>query len=131
CWPSVLDLCDSAPETLVHGDLRQGNLRLRRTGDGLELRPIDWGRTGWGIAAVDLAECPLASLYGYLVRPRWPELTPDRIHGLKEAGTLFSTLAAVGLELERLGPRSVERPMRNLRSCYDRLDGVLTRMAMS
>src|SRR5262245_4918953 len=72
CWPMMMDLCEGAPSTLVHGSLKERNVRVRHAADGTILMPFDWDRAGWGPPAVDLSRCPLTSLYGFLVRRRWP-----------------------------------------------------------
>jgi ATP-binding cassette subfamily B protein len=53
-WGTVEAICDSLPETLVHGDVAARNLRLRRDEAGPAVFAFDWEHSGFGIPATDL-----------------------------------------------------------------------------
>jgi thiamine kinase-like enzyme len=54
-WPHVEKYCQGASPTLVHGEFRASNLRVR---EGM-IVPLDWASAGWGGAFLDLAEIDL------------------------------------------------------------------------
>ncbi len=53
-WDSICAPCQSAPRTLVHGDLSGKNLRLCGTDAGTQIVALDWETAGWGPPAADL-----------------------------------------------------------------------------
>lgn len=53
-WPRIERACLGFPATLVHGDLRSKNVRVRGQGADETLCALDWEMAGWGIPAADL-----------------------------------------------------------------------------
>lgn len=54
-WPQVEQACAGLPLTLVHGDFRAKNVRLRTAAGTTSVFALDWEMAGWGIPAGDLA----------------------------------------------------------------------------
>ena len=114
-WDHVEKWCAGVPETLLHGDFKPDNLRIRTGPAGAALVPFDWEMVGWGVPARDLFHVDLG-LYHSLVRNSWPGLDIAAVKKLWIVGTLFRRLTAIGWTIERLVPRPFEFEMSCLRS---------------
>ena len=55
-WDELEEICDVMPQTLVHGDFVNKNLRIRDAATGPALLVFDWEFAGWGVPAADLAQ---------------------------------------------------------------------------
>ena len=53
-WGSVEAICRDLPRTLVHGDLAERNVRLRRDDTGPAVVAYDWECSGFGVPASDV-----------------------------------------------------------------------------
>ena len=53
-WPTVAHELSAMPHSLVHGDLKPGNVGVRMTGGKAVVVPFDWEYAGRGPIAVDL-----------------------------------------------------------------------------
>ena len=53
-WSGVEAICSDLPRTLVHGDLVDRHLRLRRDDAGPAIVAFDWEWSGWGVPAADI-----------------------------------------------------------------------------
>jgi len=94
-WPELAGFCRSFPQTVVHGDFAERNIRVRHTPGGLVLLPFDWETAGWGVPAVDLAKCPDLSLYRTVAAQQCPELETENLHRLSQIGIVFRSLAGL------------------------------------
>ena len=132
-WEAIDKACQGIPCTLVHGDFRPKNLRLRSGGDGPALYPIDWEEAGWGIPAADLAPArdssPLveAKVYVSTVRDRWPGLDIRGVRRLCVLGQTFRALAAIDWASSGLDVNSRPRLGRSLAD----LEGFKARLALA
>jgi hypothetical protein len=54
-WEAIEQACARLPRTIVHGDFRPKNVRVRQDSGGAALYALDWELAGWGIPAADLA----------------------------------------------------------------------------
>ncbi len=131
-WPALEELCARAPRTLVHGDFKEENVRVRPTGaGGLALLAFDWHDGGFGAPALDLAKmlgysiAPDLDAYASVARARWPELDDKAIRRLGYVGEACRCLASVRWEVERLRYDWVERPLACLRIYAGWMDEVL------
>lgn len=123
-WARIERACAGVPATLVHGDLRPRNLRLRNraNGDGPELFPIHWKTAGWGVPAADLASIDRPT-YWSTVRGRWPGVGFADVRRLASVGRVFRRLAAI----RRLAEPAADSPgplgpvVVNLQSSHGRL----------
>ena len=97
-WSCLEEFCRKMPPTLVHGDLKAKNLRVRRAGAGVELLPFDWEIAGWGTAATDLLRCPDLGLYWSCSAGRWPDLSVANLEQLAMVGKIFRALIAINWE---------------------------------
>jgi len=100
CWSKVERFCDQMPETLVHCDFKQSNIRVRNGQTGTAILPFDWEMAGWGIPAADLEEFEQADLaiYWTVVRPCWPYLSFQHIQQMANFGRIFRGLANMSWE---------------------------------
>ena len=89
-WPLVETICEGVPFTVVHGDLVEENLRLRRAGDRVEIVPLDWEKAAWGLPAIDLIRLDPA-LYWRLTRS-WLCLSQEHVSRLVVVGRIFRVL---------------------------------------
>ncbi len=127
-WTALERLCEGAPETLLHVDLKENNIRILETDDGPVFLPIDWEMAGWGVPAIDLVKCPDIALYAELVRPQWPALTLEKVACLRDAGLVFRPISAICWELSHIDPTSLEWPLRRMRTYRTRLQDALDRL---
>ena len=119
-WASVEAICREAPSTLVHGDLRSKNYRLRVDAGRVVVLAFDWETAGWGVPAADLAafaQYPngsAAEAYVSAVRARWPQMDIATVRWLARAGYLFRLLASVYWAARGLDHDWIERSWRLL-----------------
>jgi aminoglycoside phosphotransferase (APT) family kinase protein len=108
-WVRIERACAGVPATLVHGDLRPRNLRLRNHANGgdSELIPINWKTAGWGVPAADLPAIDLPT-YWSTVRARWPDVGFADVRRLAGVGRVFRRLAAI----RRLAEPAADSPGR-------------------
>lgn len=99
-WSKVEKFCDRMPQTLVHGDFRQSNVRVRNGRTGMALLPFDWEKAGQGVPAADLAQLEPTDLATYfsVVRGSWPHLGVRDIRQMASIGGIFRGLAAISWE---------------------------------
>jgi thiamine kinase-like enzyme len=110
-WADIEQFLRRIPSTVVHNDLCVFNLRLRRLDGKLVAMAFDWEDSGWGDAAVDLAQIadhdaysvmPDLAVYGSEIRALWPHLNRRDLHTLAELGSVFRIVAELHWESWRL-----------------------------
>jgi len=103
-WSKVERFCDRMPQTLVHSDFNQSNIRVRHGQTGIALLPFDWEMAGRGIPAADLACLEHADLaiYWSVVRRSWPYLDVQDIQRMANFGRIFGALADINWQSWRL-----------------------------
>jgi hypothetical protein len=122
-WDRVEDACAGMPETLVHGDFKRKNLRVR-TGPGTpELLPFDWELVGWGVPGVDFGTSaqPDLATYWSVVDGFWPGLDFQGLQRLVHVGRIFRCLAAIDWAAQRLPTAYPEKALFDLRLWEPRL----------
>jgi thiamine kinase-like enzyme len=124
-WNQIERFCEPMPWTLVHGDLKGKNMRVRNTGHGLALLCFDWETAGWGPPAPDLAECPDLWNYESVARRQWRELPHDAMERMVSVGQCFRTLAKIHWESSHLEFEWLERPRLTLSACHESLAATL------
>ncbi len=122
-WEKVEQHCERAPRTLVHGDLKSKNLRIRNFADGPVLFALDWEVAGWATPAVDLYFIDELELYLETVRQTWPHLSLDDLQVLRNCGRFFRLVASVYWAASGLEQDWLDRTMRHLTLYCSRLDG--------
>ena len=133
-WEEVERICADVPPTLVHGDLRPKNVRVRATERGTALLPIDWETAGWGVPAADLAPSRGLALqsqvdlevYAARAQEYWPGVGTATLCRLVTVGGLFRRLAAVDWASDGLVHPWPQKSVAQLRVYQDEL-GQLTR----
>jgi Ser/Thr protein kinase RdoA (MazF antagonist) len=102
-WNRVEEVCHSFPRTLVHGDLTRDHVRVRSSARGSDFVVFDWGKAGYGIPAIDIAEKSTRgvtrdrvetdlSAYWSVVREAWSGLD---LTAIKELAVLGAVLRLV------------------------------------
>lgn len=128
-WCGIERFCADVPRTLVHGDFRSKNVRLRVIGTSTTLFPIDWETAGWGVPAPDLAasrgvtpveQIDLAT-YASIARDYWPRLDAAGLEELVVVGAVFRRLAAISWESLSLSSESPQRAVASMRVYRDEL----------
>jgi hypothetical protein len=116
-WGRVEDACAGLPETLVHGDFRKKNLRIRTGRGAPELLSFDWEMAGRGVPAADLASPARPDLITYwsVVGGRWPGLDFQGVQRLAHVGKVFLCLAAIDWATQRLLAGCLEKTLAELR----------------
>jgi ATP-binding cassette, subfamily B, bacterial len=120
-WSGVETICDSLPRTLVHGDLVDRHLRLKRADGKPALVAFDWEWSGSGVPATDVhlltSGAPRKALMTY--RSTMSEYTgaldEDQIRLLSLVGTGFRLLASVDWACTHLPYPRPEKGMATLR----------------
>ncbi len=141
-WRKVETICAEVPATVVHGDFKRTNLRIRNGAEGRALRAFDWANCGWAVPAIDLAgtvcsENPFTAnpdLDAYCSEsgPLQPGFKHSSVARIAVAGRIFRCLDAIAWELVWLaGARRSrargaaeawqERPLINLRAYFEEL----------
>jgi aminoglycoside phosphotransferase (APT) family kinase protein len=112
------------PRTLVHGDFRPKNVRVRVGARGALLYPLDWEMAGWGTPAVDLAPSRFGAAddavdldaYASVAGKAWPALDLAAVRAMEQMGRLFRVVDAVGWASATLA-RCPEKALIWLRAC--------------
>ena len=118
-WRRVEKCCEGIPSTLVHGDFRPKNARVRIDPAGVTLFALDWEMAGWGVPAADLWQVDIGA-YWSVVRECWPmpgtRLRVSRaMERLANVGNLFRWLAAISWDSTRLEYGGVGKTIAGMR----------------
>ena len=128
-WGGIERLCAGVPRTLVHGDFRSKNVRLRVIGADTTLFAFDWEMAGWGVPAPDLAvsrgvtrveQVDLAT-YASIAHDYWPRVDAAALEELVVVGAVFRRLAAIGWESLSLSRESPQWVVANMRVYWEEL----------
>jgi aminoglycoside phosphotransferase (APT) family kinase protein len=123
-WKEVEAPCAGVPSTLVHGDFRPKNVRLRRRDTTLSILPLDWETAGRGVPARDISDVPV-DVYWSVVHDSWPDLSMQAVRSLANIGKLFQWLAALDWESTSFIANPIEKAMRNMRVCRAWLESAM------
>ncbi len=121
-WKRLEQLCEGVPPTVVHGDLKEKNFRVRPSSQGTVLLAFDWELAGWGVPATDVFRCPDFGLYRLEAGKVWPHLTSAIVRKVASVGRIFRALIAIQWKSLALGSEWVEWPVDKLRLYRDTLD---------
>jgi hypothetical protein len=132
-WETVSRACAPLPETVVHGDFRPKNVRIRPGASGPVLYALDWELAGWGVPVADLApargntslQLIDPEVYAAEVLGHGPRLTRAAVRQLSMIGFVVRRLAAIEwdtLSLHFDDPRCLINPVSSLGA----LEGELT-----
>jgi hypothetical protein len=105
-WDAIERACAGLPETVVHGDFRPKNVRVREEPTGPVLYALDWELAGWGIPVADLAPARGSDsalqldpeIYADALGDHGPALDRRAIERLSLIGYLFRRFAAIEWE---------------------------------
>lgn len=128
-WKQIERLCADVPCTLVHGDFRSKNVRVRALDSGTSLFPLDWETAGWGVPAADLAatrgvtpveQVDLAT-YCSIACEYWPRLDAAVLDELVAVGGVFRRLAAISWVSLHLAQAWPQKALASLHVYHDDL----------
>jgi hypothetical protein len=141
-WDEITAMCAGTPRTLVHGDFKRKNARVRTEATGPRFLIVDWEMAGWGVPGVDLAqwgmpaaEVPATSAngpsdallaYRSVVSQAWPRLTAEDIRLMAQMGAIFRMLAAIDWKSLSLAYPPAAAAVRDLQ-LYESMFGTLIR----
>jgi aminoglycoside phosphotransferase (APT) family kinase protein len=96
-WMRLDAVCTLAPQTLVHGDLVQRNVRIRNGEASFrELVVLDWEMAGAGVPSIDLSSIPCdLTHYVRSMHCVWPDVSLATVERLARVGDVFRSLAAL------------------------------------
>jgi len=94
-WDQVTQFCATMPKTLVHGDFARKNIRIKWRDGKPAFLTFDWEDAGYGVPAVDMADCPNVHAYWVFVQEIWPHLHESELQQLLLCGRMFGVLAAL------------------------------------
>lgn len=122
-WGRLALICEVLPYTMVHGDFRSKNVRVRNNQGEITLWPLDWEYAGWGTPAPDLAPahrdptCAQIDLQVYLasVREYWTDLDLTTLQHMAMAGFYFRLVAAIYWASTGLKFSSLEKSVGSMR----------------
>src|SRR6516164_9681748 len=137
-WDAIVRGCAGLPETVVHGDFRPKNVRIRTGAGGPTLYALDWELAGWGIPVVDLAPGRGAAgilqidpgIYADELRGHGPSLDGEAIERLSLIGFMLRRLAAIdweSLSLHFQDPRYLSDPTASIQVAHQELARGLAR----
>ncbi len=115
-WDQLASACEGIPQTLVHGDFIQKNVRIRYVQDEIIMLPYDWEKAGWGIPAEDISRVDLPT-YWSTIQGYWSGLNIETIRRQTNVGKVFRCLVFLDWIAPRLAIESVEQPMININRC--------------
>ena len=128
-WDAIVRGCAGLPETVVHGDFRPKNVRIREEADGPILYALDWELAGWGIPVVDLAPGRGAlgvlqidpGIYAGELRSHGPRLDREEVERFSLIGFMLRRLAAIdweSLSLHFEDPSYLSNPTASIRVAH-------------
>jgi hypothetical protein len=115
-WGELASACAGMPQTLVHGDFIENNVRVRTSRDGIVLLPFDWEKAGWGVPAEDISRACIDT-YASIVRQRWPGISLPDFERLANVGRIFRCLVFLDWIAPRLAGDSLKQPINDVKSC--------------
>jgi aminoglycoside phosphotransferase (APT) family kinase protein len=89
-WADVVSLIETLPRVFVHGDFSPANLRVRTHEGHQTIVPLDWEKSGWGTAPVDLAWVDVEAYWGVARTPAMSLLDAQR---MRYCADLFRVLS--------------------------------------
>jgi hypothetical protein len=123
-WNQLASVCETMPQTLVHGDFITKNVAVRTGRDGITFLPFDWEKAGWGVPAEDISRVDIPT-YWSTVQTYWPRLSIQTLKRLANVGKVFRCLVFLDWIAPHLENESVEQPMKDLRRCEAWLTSLL------
>jgi len=137
-WDRLEAVCDGVPQTLVHGDFSEKNLRVRSANGNATVVVFDWEDAGWGVPAADLAQLslPFSKLsanpdiptYWSTIRDRWPNTSAEELRRLAYCGTVFRALAGLYWDVPNLANDWAHACAGGLQVYISELDDALKRL---
>ncbi len=115
-WNRLASVCETMPQTLVHGDFIKKNVGVRIGREGIIFLPFDWEKAGWGVPAEDLSRVDIPT-YWSTVQTYWPRLGIQTLKRLANVGKVFRCLVFLDWIAPGLAHESVEQPMKDIRRC--------------
>src|SRR5205809_6775679 len=111
-WSELLEFCDKLPLSLVHGDCKERNIRIRAAAHDRGV-PIlvacDWAEAGRGVPPVDIlgrfghgvSRSSEPDLYTYwsVARKLWTLASMDTMKRYETVGKIFRVISAFAWEL--------------------------------
>lgn len=128
-WADIARFCAEVPATVVHGDFRSKNVRVRALDQGSAVFPLDWETAGWGVPAPDLASSrgPTSAeqvdlgTYAAVARAAWPGLDAPTLGELVVVGVAFRRLVAISWESGALATPWPEKAVASMAAYRDDL----------
>ncbi len=126
--------CESLPPVLVHGDLKDKNLRVRGREGRDHLLVLDWELAGWGSPVPELERLSpdrtgpaAARLVGtYLEHAGWTNVDRRAAVRLACIGAMIRMAACIEWASLELGLASEDKAIRQLRHYEERLTMLLS-----
>jgi Phosphotransferase enzyme family len=125
-WGEVQEFCEKMPRTLVHGDLVERNVRIRRNQTN-DLLVMDWEIAGWGVPAIDLVQLdagsssvsPDLATYQSTIQAAWPQLEPHTVRQMAHFGRIFRVITTIAWATKGLRPPWINDGILHLQ-CYEK-----------
>jgi hypothetical protein len=120
-WGEVEERCAPLPRTLVHGDFKRKNVRIRTGGGRRQVLAMDWEMAGVGIPGPDLLYLDVPT-YRKAIQRAWPRVGAPSLVTLVQLGQLFyGALAPIAWTSTHFGYPPLDDSMRMLRLYHERL----------
>lgn len=100
-WQDIAAFCRSMPQTLIHGDFKEDNMRVVDTPAGAAIIAFDWANVGWGAPCLDLAKftgysvAPALPAYLQRCQRHWPDFDKADVIRLAYIGEIFRWIETV------------------------------------
>ncbi len=131
CWKRIEERCAGISPTIVHGDLKEKNIRVRFTKEGAIVLPFDWEMAGRGEPFSDLTRCPDFNTYCSVAHLQWPGLTEHDLRQFAFVGWIFRTILAIQWKCLSLKFEFCEWPMEQLNHHEVKLAAILHTLGIS
>lgn len=115
-WKQFTEIDRGIPNTLVHGDFIENNVRIQTNKDKIFVIPFDWEKAGWGIPAEDISNVDIQS-YWSTVHEQWPDLSLNNLRRIAQIGKIYRCIVYLDWISPRLANTSIEQPLADLRQC--------------
>lgn len=130
-WDQINGYCQQIPQTLVHGDFKEDNMRVQSNLAGDTLMVFDWHEAGWGVPALDYAKFlgysvnPSINAYFEVMRDKWSFMDLQNIRRLGYVGETFRCLASIRWEVSKLQYGLMNRPISTLKVYKGWMDDII------
>jgi len=99
-WYEIECMCAGVPSCVVHSDFTPKNIRVRKSGQSIDLLVLDWETAGWGLPLEDLWAID-AEVYANAVEGWW-HIRPKKVRQLSFLGRVMQSIEIMSVHAQGL-----------------------------